>query len=527
VDSNAPQALPALQEAAFVKAHERSDFEGTAERQFGHHLLHQVTYDTLLKAERKLGHGAVARWLAERTQGRGSEFLAMTGEHAERAGDAALAADCFEQAGREAQKRFANTAAVAWLRRALALLGESDPARRFDLLVLLDSLADTLGDRSAQDGLHVDMATLLQHHPDDARQARLLWGAALLADRRGDAATAEQLARQTFDLAQGCGAAQWAAMAQGQLAWLHLARQDYAGASRHIETGLPWAAKIEPAPRRAETEAQLLTLSGMVSLQLCRMDEARRTLTAVLSRGESLGIPRLQLGALDNLALVACSLARWDETVALGERIRVLATVIGSPSQVAWGQHRLAEAAEALGDAAAATRWHGQNLLIYRATANRRMEACTLRFLARLHLGQGDAQTAQQCCAQSQTLHQALDEVRESCDVDAIAALCTLRLGQPAQALAMLNAALGRLQHELAEVPANETLDTRWTCHEVLVALGDARAGPLLEQLFTDVQARATQVTDATDHGRLIQAMPNFRSIVAAYRRRSAPAAGY
>jgi predicted ATPase len=62
-----------------------------------------VTYDTLLKAERKLGHGAAARWLAERTQGRGAEFLAMTGEHAERAGETALAIDCFEQAGKEAR----------------------------------------------------------------------------------------------------------------------------------------------------------------------------------------------------------------------------------------------------------------------------------------------------------------------------------------------------------------------------------------------------------------------------------------
>jgi len=115
LDASAPQALPALQRAAFVKVHEKSDFANTAQRQFDHHLLHQVTYDTLLKAERRLGHGAVARWLTERTQPRGAEFLAMTGEHAQRAGQTALAIDCFEQAGKEAQKRFANAG-----RRSLA-----------------------------------------------------------------------------------------------------------------------------------------------------------------------------------------------------------------------------------------------------------------------------------------------------------------------------------------------------------------------------------------------------------------------
>jgi hypothetical protein len=53
LDAQAPQALPALQRAAIVRDHDRSDFEGTPERQFDHHLLHQVTYDTLLKAERR------------------------------------------------------------------------------------------------------------------------------------------------------------------------------------------------------------------------------------------------------------------------------------------------------------------------------------------------------------------------------------------------------------------------------------------------------------------------------------------
>ncbi len=132
--AKAPHALPALQRAAFVRANEMSDFEGTTERQFDHHLLHQVTYDTLLKAERRLGHGAAARWLTARTKGRGAEFLAMTGEHAERTGETALAIDCFDNAGAEAKRRFANTAAVSWLRRRLALPGESSSARRLRCL---------------------------------------------------------------------------------------------------------------------------------------------------------------------------------------------------------------------------------------------------------------------------------------------------------------------------------------------------------------------------------------------------------
>jgi hypothetical protein len=39
----------------------------------------------------------------------------------------------------------------------------------------------------------------------------------------------------------------------------------------------------------------------------------------------------------------------------------------------------------------------------------------------------------------------------------------------------------------------------------------------MLEQLFADVQASAVEMTDAADRGRLIQASPVYRDIVAAW----------
>ena len=530
VDDQAPKALPALQRAAFVRAHELSDFSGTTEQQFDHHLLHQVTYDTLLKAERRLGHSAVARWLTERTKGRGAEFLAMTGEHAERAGETALAVDCFEQAGDEAQNRFANSAAASWLRRALTLLDRSQPRRCFALLSKLNRIADTVGDRPGQDRLMAEMAALLKHHPDDARQAELLFRQALLADRRSDANASERLSRQAFELAERCGAAQWAAMAQGQLAWLHYARQDYPGAARRLEIGLPWAGKIQSESRRAETEAQLLTLSGMVSQSLCRLDEARVTLTAVLSRAETLGTPRVQLGALCNLAYLASELGQWDEVASWAERCRALAHAIGSRLDVASGQRHLALAAQALGDPATAIRWHEQSLVNYRATGDRCKEAEALRYSGGLHLELGNLQAALQCCAQAQTLHQTLGETLEACMLDAQIALCECRLGQPEAALSTVNALLNRLDrlaNDLADIPAHETLEIRWTCQQVLEALGDARAAPMLDQLYAFVHARAAELTDAADRDRLIQALPDFRGIVAAQRRRGGPRASH
>jgi class 3 adenylate cyclase len=340
LDAQAPQALPALQRAAFVKAHDNSDFEGTPERQFDHHLLHQVTYDTLLKAERRLGHGAAARWLAARTQGRGAEFLAMTGEHAQLAGETALAIDCFEQAGKDAQKRFANTAAVSWLRRAVVLLGDLDPQRRFNLLQQLETLADVVGDRASQDLLHAEMAALLDRHPDDKSRARLMFDASLLADRRGDFASAGRFAQQSFELAEQCGAALPAALSQYELAWLkHQFERDNPGALEHVRLGLQWAARIDAGAGdlRAITEAQLMSRSAQISVALGRLVAARETLLAVLSRGEELESPRLQVAALLHLASIAERVGRWDEAAAFAQRIRSLA---GATGQRRWWARR-------------------------------------------------------------------------------------------------------------------------------------------------------------------------------------------
>jgi predicted ATPase len=77
LDADATQALPALRNKAMVQARPESAFEGTREENFHHHLLHQVTYDTLLKAERRSGHALAASWLAERVGDRAAEYLAL------------------------------------------------------------------------------------------------------------------------------------------------------------------------------------------------------------------------------------------------------------------------------------------------------------------------------------------------------------------------------------------------------------------------------------------------------------------
>lgn len=518
LDPVAPQALPALQRAAFVRGHETSDFEGTPERQFDHHLLHQVTYDTLLKAERRLGHGAAARWLQARTKDRGAEFLAMTGEHAGRAGETALAIDCFEQAGKEALRRFANAAAVAWLRRALVLLGESEPARRFTLLIELQSVADTVGDRAGQDALHAEMAAVLESYPDDARQAQLWYSQALLADRRSDRALTEQYARRAGEDAERCGAAETAALSHGLLTSMHIVRHEYQAALEHVEPGLRWAARIEAGRERALAEARLLTLSAMISSRLGRHEEARETLLDVVARGEALGAPRVQLAALDILAVVEADSGRLDDLLRCGERMLALAESTGNLPGMVKAQWRLTRAATLRGDVAAQLYWCERNLPMARAVGDRTLEATTLGRLASLQRRQGNPAAALLLHQQAHAVYSATGAPLYACQCVAFSSECELELGRPEAALSAVNAVLDELRDELSTVQPQHTLGMRFKCHEVLTKLGDARAVALLDTLHADVQAEVSKMTGPDGRERLIQDRPVFRDIVAAYR---------
>lgn len=149
-------------------------------------------------------------------------------------------------------------------------------------------------------------------------------------------------------------------------------------------------------------------------------------------------------------------LGRWGDVAAGGERMRALADAMSSRRDVAMAQLHPAQAAEALGDLAAALRWHEHSLLTRRAMGNRRFEAIALRFLTGLHLQRDDLVQAMQCCSQSQTLHRDRDEPLEACMADAYMALCQARLGQFEGALSALSRTLDRLDSDLAGAPSTK-----------------------------------------------------------------------
>jgi predicted ATPase len=132
------RVLEALRGKELVYRREAAAFAGTREYTFKHALLRDVTYESVLKRERREYHRRAAEWLARHSGGRVGEYAGLIAEHFERAGAAEDAAEWYGRAGRQARETYAPETAIRYYRKALGFLdaGGGAAARPADELAL-------------------------------------------------------------------------------------------------------------------------------------------------------------------------------------------------------------------------------------------------------------------------------------------------------------------------------------------------------------------------------------------------------
>ncbi|HEU5297016.1 MAG TPA: adenylate/guanylate cyclase domain-containing protein, partial [Burkholderiaceae bacterium] len=118
LDTRARTLLPMLERRDLALPHAGS-LDGLREYAFRHHILHQVTYGTVLKRVRRELHGKVARWFSELAGSRANDFLGITAAHYEEAGDALSAAEYHARAAEHMRDRFSHDGVLTHVQRAL------------------------------------------------------------------------------------------------------------------------------------------------------------------------------------------------------------------------------------------------------------------------------------------------------------------------------------------------------------------------------------------------------------------------
>jgi Predicted ATPase len=490
---NAPSrfALPALARRELVLARETTAVDEAGEYVFKHHVLHQVTYDGVLKRDRRTYHQQTAEWLATKSGERVGEYLGLIADHYDRAGDGVNAAAYLRRAGEDAGQRYANDAALQYLNRALLLTPEADLPGRFALLLAREAVFDLQGARPAQSSdLHA-LEALAGQLDDNARRAEIAARRARYSNHVSDYPRAIEAARQAVALAKAVGASAIALRASTEWGWALMRQDNYALAQERMLANLDEARRT--GDRRAEAET--LKILGAISVEFAEVT-ARSYVEQALHLHQALGDRRNEAVDFHNLGLCERHLGNFALARACVERSLRIDREIGARQSEGIDLATLASCMIGLGEYEGAVTHAQQGLLILRTLRNREYEGYTLLVLghALAELGRTDA--AAQNYGDALALFRDIGVLNAESALHAGLARVAIVEGDAAGARAHVEAILAKLASGAITSGAHEPLRIYLTCYQVLAAAHDPRADALLTTAHALLEERSAKITD-------------------------------
>jgi class 3 adenylate cyclase len=519
-------AIDPLQRKAMVLQRPQSRFEDTAERSFHHHLLHQVTYGTVLKAARQEGHARAAAWLQARAGDRSDEILAITAEHFERAGDPAQAFNWYARASEQARERDALLAALTYCERALAQPTSGNPRERIEVIIRQADSCDALG-RYAEMGRLLDQA-LQEIELIGAKDLRLkaVSSKMLLADRLGDVEGGWALALDLAAAAEAADSPGQAALAWGNLAWISKTRGQFELAREQVARGLVWAregARRRPTAKNPVLyEVQLLQVEASIHDDAFDDDRCEQALRASLESAETLASDaRARANAHLHLGLLAL---RRIDLAAAASHLRMaeqMTAAIPVPRTLHACRRELANLQLMQGDAPAAAALAAAAAASFEALGAQIDTAHCWLVAAQAHRQLGHAGDAAEACRRAVMGFEAgggAEGANGARCARLLLAASLQSLGNRSEALTLVHAELDA--ETAADAPAlnPQTLAARMAAWSVLVAHADPRAPDMLEKAWSGLQRHLQRRADPLLRARMRDDVPLHREIAAAWQ---------
>jgi class 3 adenylate cyclase/tetratricopeptide (TPR) repeat protein len=299
-------ALGNLQGRELIYQKDHSTFSSTTEYTFKHAVLRDVTYERLLKRLRRNYHLQVAVWLCEHSGARVGEYAGRIGEHYERAGEPARAAEWYAQAGKQALDTYAPEMAREHYGKALSLweqagdLMEEQRRKQIEVYQGLGQVLNWLGQYGEAVEAYQSMIAAAKALEDAVRQARGWYGITEAQMHRGDTRAALQSAARGEALARAIGARQELTSALWMKAW---------GALRlgEMERALYLAEEVLALSQELADRSQIarsLNLLGVLESVSGRSEVATGHFEQALEIFRLLGNRRQAMPLLNNLGVI-------------------------------------------------------------------------------------------------------------------------------------------------------------------------------------------------------------------------------
>ena len=509
IDAHAPDHLPELSHRGLALPQAQSAFEGTHEYSFRHHLLHQVTYGTVLKADKRAAHGQAALWLRARALGRENELAGQIAEHFERAGNKEEAITYWIRAAEDALRRQADNLALAHAGRALALDDGSD-LRRLVRLHQVRAAVFLRATKSIEHGQELaTLDALADRLDDDLLRLSLAFGRAWRLNREAKYQEAIELCERCLARAESRAPADASRLHDVMANCLfRLGRADEA----HVQSGLGLDQARLAGDRLSEgnilnnmgvhhTESDRLSLALDCYGQAIKIYRASGNRHGVINIRVNLAHIEETIGRFDKASeLYAQVLTECDDVGAYGLKSMACANLAGVLGELGEGQKGYDAALE--------------SLRLARITADRRTEAFAHRGarISAVALGRWrDALDHGRAAASAFTDcgHPALAWTEAS-----MVARILSGLGEQASALDETNALLA----EVARCGGwGDYGDPQFHLFCVLAPLGDERVAGLLESAHRGLNVLADRYADVVPRASFLVASSIAREICAAW----------
>ncbi len=384
-----------LHERELVFPRESPTFADTHEYIFRHALLHDVTYESVLKRLRRRYHKQVADWLSARSDWRTGEQAGRIAEHYERAEAYDEAAAWYVRAGKHAKDIFALEAAVEHYTCALDLIarsrtaGEEARRQRVDSYEGLGDVLHWLGRYTEAIEAFTEMVTEAESAGDVAAQARGWCGIANARLEQGELRALIESAERAESLATQAG---------GGIESIRAVRLRGAGLFRTgdipgAESCAELAVQLGEQMQASRELASSYNLLGVVNASQGRFEEGGRYFERALALLDKLGDRAGAIPLLNNLGVLAESKGDYELALARYSEALENARKMGNRSGEMLYLSNVGAAQNMLGDYAAAEQ-SLREVIRMADTAGAGGLSATYANLAQACLAQGGADAA-------------------------------------------------------------------------------------------------------------------------------------
>ena len=368
-----------------------SDYMGETDMTytFRHIMLQEVTYQTLLFAQRRTLHRFIAAWYEMEYADQEallSSYYPLLVHHYHYADEQKQECHYAMLAGRWAAARYANAEAITYLSRALELIDANRVEEYYTLLLDRERVYDRLGQRDEQQTDLASLSALVDHLVQPNKQAEIALRYANYGIVTGDYPNAISQTQRTIELLEHTS--EYHLLTQAYLVWGRILRfqANYQAAQRQLHQALSLSQTHGLLALEADSLRQLGAVAFFQDHYVDALDFDQQALVILQQLGDRQGEAR----TLDSLGCDASEQGDYTSAMAYFEQALQLFQQVGDQWGLCLSLGNLGQVCREQGYYSRALETYAQGISVCKAIGDVRTEGWFLGSLGWLYLDLGD-----------------------------------------------------------------------------------------------------------------------------------------